>query len=130
MLNVKILNDSAQLNSYFYVTSVTYTVGETLTINYQFFDDEAPDNRFMPPASATCTVTFKLNDGTDLVKTADMLFPDDDRSMWTVSLDASETATIVGNQFLAKLDVNGDASDIQQAIGQNVITKIFFEGDC
>lgn len=129
MLNVKILNNSPQLNSYFYVTSVKYTPGETVDINFQWFNDEV-DNRFMPGTAATATVTFKKNDGTDLVKTASKIFPADDRSMWTVNLTSVESAQIVGNQFLAKLDLQGDGTDIEQAIGQNVLTKIFFEGDC
>lgn len=129
MLNIKILNNSPQLNSYFYVTSVKYTPGESMDINFQWFSDEV-DNRFMPGSAATATVTFKKSDGTDLIKTASKLFPSDDRSMWTVSLSSAETADIVGNQFLAKLDLLGDATDIEQAIGQNVLTKIFFEGDC
>lgn len=130
MLSLKILNESPQLNSYFYQTSESYTPGETLKINFQFFSFDAPANRFMPGAAATCTCTFKKNDGTDLVKSATMLFPSDDHSMWVVSLTSIESGQIVGNQFLATLDVLGDASNIQIAIGENVLTKIFFEGDC
>lgn len=129
MLSVAILNDQPALNNYFIVDSVNYIAGETVVINFQFSDPEVLI-RFIPGTLATCTVTFKLSDGTNLVKTATMLYNPDDRSIWTVTLSSSESLQVIGSSFLASLDVVGDASNIQQAIATNVMSKTFFDGEC
>lgn len=129
MLNVKLINDLPQLNAWFYITSVTYIPGETVKITFQF--QELDSNiRYIPGTSATCNVSFKVNDGTTLVKAATMLFSPDDRSIWQVNLSSAESLTIVGNNFLAALDVLGDATNIQQAIGNNMLSITLFDGEC
>jgi hypothetical protein len=104
MLSVAILNDQPVLNNYFTITSISYIPGESVIINFQFIEPEV-DIRFIPGTAATCTVTFKLSDGTSLVKAASMLFNPDDRSLWTVSLSTTESAQVIGTNFLATLDV-------------------------
>lgn len=129
MLNVLLLNDAPQLNSYFNITSVQYIPGQTVKINIQIQSVDSKI-RFIPPTAATMTATFKKSDGTDLVITAAMLFNPDDRSLWQIVIPATNSASVVGNNFLISLDVNGDQSDIQQGIGENMLTKNLFEGDC
>ena len=129
MINIALLNDQPTLNNYYSITSVQYIPGETVKINFQILDVDAKI-RFIPPSAATMNVTFKKSDGTDLVKAATKLFDPDDRSIWQVSLDATESPLIIGNNFLVTLDVNGDATEIEQGIGENMLTKNLFEGDC
>lgn len=129
MLNIKLLNAQAQLNYYFNITSVSYTPGESVNINFQFFDVDS-GVRFIPATTATCTVSFKKNDGTLLVKTAAMQFNPDDRSIWTVQLSAADSLVVIGSNFLVSLDVLGDTTNIQQAIGINFLSPVLFDGDC
>jgi hypothetical protein len=129
MLNVKLLNDQAELNYYFNITSVSYIPGETVKINIQFFDVDS-GVRFIPSTSATCTAQFKQNDGTMLTKTASMLFNPDDRSIWQISLSTAESQVIVGSNFLVLLDVLGDSTNVQQAMGVNMLSPVYFDGDC
>lgn len=129
MINVALLNDQPQLNSYFVISSLQYIPGQTVKVHIQILNVDAPI-RFMPPVAATLTGTFKKTDGTDLVVTGTKLFPSDDRSMWQLLISATDSATLVGNNFLVSLDVNGDGTDIQQGIANNALSKILFEGDC
>lgn len=129
MLNIALLNDSPQLNSYFNITSVQYIPGQTVKINIQLQSVDSKI-RYIPLVAATLSATFKKSDGTDLVIAGTKLFPSDDRSLWQIVIPAADSPTIVANNFLVSLDVNGDASDIQQGIGENMLTKVLFEGDC
>jgi hypothetical protein len=129
MLAVQILNDAPQLNSWFKIQSVAYIPGETVKINFQLLDVDSAI-RFIPPTTAIVTVGFKKNDGTTLTNTATGLFTADDRSIWQVVLSAADSAVVVGQNMIITVDLLGDASDIQQAIGNNVLSKTLFDGDC
>lgn len=129
MLNIQMINTQATLNAYQVISSQAYIPGETVNLNFQFIN---PDYsiRYIPGTAATCTVTFQTTDGTELVKSAAMLFNPDDRSIWQVVLSPSDSTVVIGNNFLATLDVTGDGSNVQQAIANNVLSKTLFEGDC
>lgn len=129
MLNVQLLSNDAQLNDYSTISTVQYIPGESVTITFQFLGVEN-NLRFIPPTTATATISFKLNDGTMLVIPATMLFNPDDRSIWQAQITALQSPTIVGSNMLAALDVNGDGSNIQQALGQQILSPTYFEGDC
>jgi hypothetical protein len=129
MLNVQILADSPQLNTFSKVSSISFIPGETPIINFQLL---GPDGvtRFIPPTTAVVSVGFKKNDGTTLTKSATGTFPSDDRSMWNVSLTAAESAVVIGQNIIVSVDMLNDQSDIRQAVGNNVLSLTFFEGDC
>lgn len=129
MLAVQLINDSPQLNSWFKITSVAYIPGENVNINFQLQDVDS-GIRYMPPTAATVTVGFKKSDGTTTTKTATKLFASDDRSLWTVALVPADTNVIVGQNIIVSVDVLGNGSNIQQAIGNNLLAKTLFEGDC
>ena len=129
MLDIKLINSQATLNYYFYISSVQYSTSESVTINFQLFDVDS-GVRFIPSSSATCNVTFKQNDGTMLTVAASFLFNPSDLSMWKVSLTAMQVANIVGSNFQVTLDVLGDGTNIQQALGVNLLSPIYFDGDC
>jgi hypothetical protein len=129
MLNVQMLNDSPQLNSWSIVSALPFIPGEALNVNFQLLTTDG-SIRFMPPATATVKVGFKQSDGTTLTKTATSLFPSDDRSMWQVALASADTTVIIGQNIIVSVDMLNDGTDVRQAIGNNVLSKTFFEGDC
>lgn len=129
MLNIQILNDSPQLNSWFKIQAVLFIPGEAVKINFQLMDINS-NIRFVPPTTATITVGFKKSDGTTLTKSATKLFSADDRSIWQVPLTPAESNVVVGQNIIVSVDMLNDTTDIRQAIGNNVLSKTLFEGDC
>ncbi len=129
MLHIRLINDQAAVNNFFYVDSKDYVADQDFTIKFQILDEQL-NNRLMPTVDATCKVTFQKSDGSELELTADMLFPDDDRSMWKVDVTAANSLLIVGSNFRVDLDVAGDATDMRTGMAYNVISIITFDGDC
>jgi hypothetical protein len=129
MLNIQMLNDAPQLNSWFKVSAVAFIPGEAIKINFQLIDIDS-NIRFIPPTTAVVTVGFKQSDGTTLTKTATGLFPSDDRSMWQVALASADTNVIIGQNILVSVDMLNDQTDVRQAVGNNVLSLTLFEGDC
>ena len=128
MINAQLLNSQASLNNYFAIESISYVPGENVKINIKIINPEL-NIRLIPDASAIVTMTFRKTDNTDLVKTA-TLIDADDRSMWTVSLTALESADIASNVIQVSLDNIGDGSDIDKAVIPNGLSKILTSGDC
>lgn len=103
-LTAKILNSDALLNSWKEIGSVDFIPGSAKTIVLRLFDLEE-DLRFVPSDAGggpTLSLTFTKTDGTSLVKAATILNAAD-RSMWTVSLTATETSDLFGGDILFDL---------------------------
>lgn len=129
MLTIKLLNDQATLNNYFYVESKEYIPGKAFKINLQTLDSELKI-RFIPSEDAELTATFQKRDGTELEVEGDLLFGNDDRSTWEIAISDAESLDIVGSNFLVTLDVLGDETDIRQGMSYNSLSKITFDGEC
>lgn len=128
MLNVQMLDDSPQLNSFTKISALSFIPGESVAVNIQVLTLDGI--RFIPPSTAIVTIGFKQSDGTTLSKPATGLFVADDRSIWQVLLAPADTNVIVGQNIIVSVDMLGDGTNIQQAIGNNVLSKTLFEGDC
>lgn len=128
MLQAKLLNSEATLNDFLYLGSVEFVPGENVTVCLQLFNSERAI-RFIPPAAATLTLTFTNSDGDQFDKVATKIDVDD-RSLWKVSFTQVETETLAGQNIIATLDVNGDASKILIAFMPNVIIRSNLSGDC
>lgn len=129
MLTVKIINNQATLNNFFYVDSISYVAGIAFSIPFEIFDDETK-LRLIPATTATMTCVFAKSDGTTLTLPATMVFNPDDRSIWTVSISAPNSLLIVGGNFEVILDFLGDGTDIRVGFAQNVLDKITLDGEC
>lgn len=129
MLSVKLINEQATLNNFFYPSKKEYTPSEAFTIKFQIFDSETTQ-RYMGKSASVMEVVFQKADGTELTKTASYLFNPDDKSMFSVALTAQESEDIIGSNFKVVLDVNGDDSEIKTGMAYNLVSKIVFDGDC
>lgn len=129
MLSVRLINDQATVNNFFYVEEKEYVPNVAVNFYFQLWDPQTK-NRVIPGTSGTVTVVFENADGTQLSITATKLFSADDRSLWKAALNASQSNAIVGSNFKVTLDVVGDASDVRVGMAYNVVSKITFDGDC
>lgn len=127
MLKVKLINEQATLNNFFYLEAKEYTPGKSFKIIFQIFDAEN-GIRLIPNSAGTMNVFFQKRDGTELTKAASKPFVDD-RSIWQVILSDSEATDIVGSNFRIELNFDG-ASDIRVGMSYNSLSKITFDGDC
>lgn len=128
MILAKLLNSDAVLNNYISLTSIEYVPGETIILNIKIANPQL-GIRFVPDAAATMNMTFKKSDGTDLIKVATVLDASD-RSMWTLTLSAAETADLASSNIQVDLDTLGDASIIFKTVVRNGLSKILLTGDC
>jgi hypothetical protein len=137
MLKIRLVNNQVTLNNFKTFDAIEYVPNIPLTIKFQISDAETKI-RFMANASAKMNIIFQKTDGGTLVKVASKLFNPNDLSLWTVSLTASESNSIVGSNFQVVLDNAGDSTladlsdssqlDAGQAYG--VLSKQVLEGDC
>lgn len=131
MIKIKLINAQATLNSFSYLETKKYTPNLALVIKLQIIDEEL-GIRLMANPTSTCKVYFQLSDGTELEKTATLLFSSapTDLSMWTVSLTAQNTIDIIGSNFRVQLDMLADTTDVRIGMAYNVLSKVVFDGDC
>ena len=93
LLGAKLLKNNAILNDFKVLSQVVLKSGDPTTIYFQLVNREAEtkDLRYIPSSTATVTVTFPALDQAKIVtKTASKVFPTDDRSIWKVTLNASD----------------------------------------
>jgi hypothetical protein len=110
-LGIQLLNSNATLNSFRVMQNQKINQGESLSIVFQLLDKET-GNRFMPSASATALV--EIPRFTDVVGTssnqrqlidysvrrqAAMLFPSDDRSIWSLPLSSNDTSNMMSSNI-------------------------------
>lgn len=108
-LTAKLLNSDATLNSWIEISSVDFIPGEQKKIVLQLFElNEAL--RYMPNDAATLKLNFNKTDGTTLEKVAAKSFAPDDRSIWNVTLLATETEDLFGGDIVFELTESGAVS--------------------
>lgn len=94
-LSVKMLDSSSTLNRLVYVDEVYVYPGETAIIFLQLQDDVSK-HRYIPAAGASVNVKmYAINDNDIILKSASNPFLED-RSIWSFSLNAAETARLAG----------------------------------
>lgn len=128
MLIARLLNSDASLNNFIYLETINYVSGEDFDIVFQLFSDQL-GIRYIPPATATVTIDILKSDGTTLTKSASVLSTDD-RSIWKVSIDGTESDDIAGFNIGINVDVLDDTTDIKKAIIRTGLSKQILSGDC
>jgi len=125
-LGLAMLDTIPALNSLKYLNQISITQGETVDIYFQLIDQDSKDQknqwgtRYMPALGATMQVIIKsVNDANTLTKSATMVFPSDDRSIWKVSLTVAETANMAGVNMQVTLT---EGSNIKIASAKNVLS--------
>jgi hypothetical protein len=125
ILTLKVLNSDATLNSFEDIGNYEFVKGSTAILKLQLFQ---PDKhiRYIPVSGATITMDFQKSDNTVLTKTATYPFADD-RSIIQISLTAVETALIISQNLVAKLDETGT---ITYAILQGGLQLVSLTQNC
>lgn len=121
-LSVKMLNSSSSLNSLMYQNQTFVSSGETKTIYFQLIDlDMSNGNcsqRFIPTSAATVSVNFiSLDIAKNISKIASNPFADD-RSIWAITLNSSETASLAGVNMNVTVV---DGSNIYKTVASSVL---------
>lgn len=123
MLSAIIINEDAELNSFYDIGSLDFVPGSDVTLCLQLTKENKQPERYIPPAAAELTLKFLQVDGSELSKSA-TLIDADDRSLWTLDLTAAETQELVGGNILISLDVLGDASQIELGVIANGLRRV------
>jgi len=129
MISAKLLNSTASLNDFSYLSTISFIPGENVTVAFQIFDDQK-GIRFVPPSAATITCTLIDVDGNDVEIAATKIADPDDRSMWKILISQDQSEDIVGMNIEGELDVNGDGTLIYYFLMQNVLIRTNLSGDC
>lgn len=130
-LGLCLLNNGATLNQYQRVPFLSIARGETVTLQFQLVDLDQAGLRYLPSSSAT--VQFQIPrtlsvlpaaNGTRQVidysvnRGATMAYPNDDRSIWSIALTATDTTNLVSGSIRATLTdgVSIQIANLNQAI--------------
>jgi len=124
-MNAILLNSEASLNNFIQIGSVSYSPGEAVKVAFRLINDQL-DIRLIPGATATVSVDIANADGTTTTKSATVISADD-RSMWSIDLDTTDTQNISGSNMEITLT---DGADIKKAIVFNGLIKQLLSGDC
>lgn len=125
MLTLEVLSKNPQLNSFLVGKQFTFAAGETAKVIMRLMQ---PDKniRYIPDAAATITIDLKKSDGTLLTKTCAFTFADD-RSIIEFDLSAVETADVIGQNLIVKVQ---EGSNVQLAMLQYGLSKVIADGSC
>lgn len=116
---LQILNSDATLNNFFEITTARFSPGYDLKIVMRIIQPEKSGIRYIPESGATFSMDFKKSDGTTITKNPSVL-NSDDRSILEVSLDETETADLIGQNLVLKIDENGTKSTAIAQMGLKV----------
>ena len=129
MLAGQILNSEATVNNFIVLGGKSFIPGSQFKLFIRVINDDL-NLRYVPPATATRTITLIGLDGTDIVKSnADITVLGDDRSIMCVTIEESESENLQGGNFSFSIDVNGDGTDIKKGIVSNGLSRVI-EGVC
>lgn len=125
MLSLDIVSKNPSLNTFSLSNNLAFASGEDVRVIMRL---NQPDLkiRYIPEATATITVDLKKSDGTLLTKTCTFTFSDD-RSIIEFSLTALESAQIISQNLVAKVE---ETSGVQLAVLQYGLTRVVTDGSC
>lgn len=114
-LGIQMLNSDASLNSFRVIPNQKINQGESLSIVFQLTDKET-GARFVPSTSATALVEIprfpdviatgqnqRMQVDYSVRRQAAMLFPTDDRSIWTLPLSSNDTSNMMSSNIRVTL---------------------------
>ena len=91
------LNEDAELNNFVDIGTAQFVPEQPLKLVMRLMQSLRP-LRYVPDAAATFAMDFQLSDGTTISKVPTFLDAGD-RSLITVSLDATETELLIGQNL-------------------------------
>lgn len=128
MLVARVASSDATINNFKYLASLRYIPGEQTRLVITLIQEDKDNLRYMVPDVGTVSVMLSLSDGSTLTKTMSPLSnvspAGTDRSTWFVDLEETETADLLGGNFLFMIDVLGNASEIIKGWVQNGLSRI------
>jgi hypothetical protein len=111
-LGIQMLNNNAQVNSIQVIQNQKINQGESVNLVFQLIDKDQGGIRFLPSASSSALVeiarfpdvvatAFNQRNQVDFSvrRYASMLFPNDDRSIWTCPLSPADTANMMSSNL-------------------------------
>jgi hypothetical protein len=122
MILGKMINNAASLNSFSYIGSVDYVLGDAVTINFQLFDPQTK-MRFIPPSTAITTVTFNNMDGSSFMATGTFINALD-QSLIAVSLPTTSTGQLLDGNVIFTVDLLGDGTQIVRGIIYSALHQV------
>ena len=100
LLSARLLNAVSSVNHFEIADAALFSEGDALTLYFQLVDaslDSAAKGfspsgrRYVPEAGATLSVTLtNIDDAKQIVRSATLAFPADDRSIWKISILSSD----------------------------------------
>lgn len=123
MLTLNILNSDATLNNYIQLQSLSFTGGETLTLNLKLIQIDK-SIRYVADVGAVITLDLQNSDGTTLAKTGAFPFADD-RSIVQFTFTALETESLISQGISVKIEEGSSVqiASLRGALQKNVLNE-------
>jgi hypothetical protein len=122
MILGKMINSAASLNSFNYIGSVDYVLGDAITLNFQLFDPQTK-MRFIPPSTAIVKVTFNNMDTSQFSETGSFINALD-QSLITVDLPGTSTIQLLDGNLTFTVDLLGDGTEIVRGIIYSALHQV------
>lgn len=121
VLQAKIINSTATLNSYTITNGQEFIPGGAFTLAFVLWNPETKI-RYIPVATAVVKLKLPNVDGT-LEKTASFI-DQDDRSLMKVEITAEESEDLAGGNFLFEVDLLGDGTQIIMGYSSQGLSRV------
>ena len=125
MRSARLINSDASLNTFFELSTLDFVPGTQATLALRLFDSQK-SLRYVPPITSILKIFMQKTDSTELEKTMTII-DSGDRSMWSVTLTAADTADLIGGNIRFELDPNGDQSVLEIGLIQNGLSSILVD---
>jgi hypothetical protein len=116
----KLLNQTATLNDFRYLSTLDFVTGSKINFKAQIFNTEL-DLRYVLPSTAVVTFMFNQSDG-EVLEIAGTPMTDD-RSIIELEIPATETENLIGGNVQLEIDILGDETDIRKGVIQNALSR-------
>lgn len=117
-LAIQMLDPQSTLNNLIYINQAEIIPGETPTIMFQLVN-ASTKQRYIPSTGANMTIRlFSTNSNNMITKTPVQPFVSDDRSIWSFSLNSTETSKAAGVNMEITLT---EGANIKKVWAQSVI---------
>lgn len=127
-LSAKFLKNVANVNNFQYADQWEIAEGSAQTLYFQIIDQLKEDLRYMSQATVidSVTVTFlDIDTEEEITKTASQPFADD-KSIWMVSLSATE----VPNSGAVSFSITEDGVEKKFKVNQAISVDLLEDGSC
>lgn len=108
VLDLKILNSDAELNSFFEIGNAMFNPGYPLTLNMRLYNPQR-NLRHVPDPGATFSLTLTNSDATTFT-VIPVVLDAGDRSILTVDLTGVQTQNLIGQNLKLEINEGGELS--------------------